>query len=320
MDNIRFSILIPVYNREALVKECIDSVLSQTFSDFEIIAIDDGSSDRTFEVLQSYGKRIISLHQENRGPQFARIFGLSRARGEYLVFLDSDDTLFQDALKTYNHVIETFQFPAMVIAKMHYYTDQLEPETVNSSFTVKALKFRDYFSKEISVGLSCSNIIIKRSVFTEAGGSWKPVFPADEHDTVLRFGAYGPCIVLQRPKTVAYRLHAGNSIKDIARMINIGILALIRSEINGRYPGGLRRCLERYTIIGGMSVCWTWKAFRFHMPLLGLKLLFLASPYIVGGGLQKLYRFLRRRTRPVVFGTPPIEPIITLTDSPDSRT
>jgi len=91
MKNKRFSVLIPVYNRDVYVRECIDSIFSQTFKDYEIIAIDDGSTDGTLEVLQSYGEQIKVLSQTNQGPEVARNLGASQASGEYLVFLDSDD-------------------------------------------------------------------------------------------------------------------------------------------------------------------------------------------------------------------------------------
>jgi glycosyltransferase involved in cell wall biosynthesis len=312
MGTPRFSILIPVYNREVFVKECIDSILSQSFSEFEIIAIDDGSSDHSFETLQTYGNRIIALQQKNQGPEFARDFGASLAQGEYLVFLDSDDILLPGALETYNSVIESSGAPAMLIGRLHYYPEgQLDIGKINPHSDVEVLKFRDYFSKDISVGLSCSNIIIKRSVFKQAGGnrhSWPPAFPADEHDTVLRFGAYGPCIFFLNPKTIAYRMHNGNVINDVDRMIEIGIRTLIRSELAGLYPGGKRRILERYNIIGGMAICWIKKAFKSRRFFLGLKLLLIAGPMIAGGTCNKIFKLLRPRTRPFILTKEPFRP------------
>ena len=88
MAKTRFSVLIPVYNRAACVRECIDSILAQTFLDYEIIAIDDGSTDGTQEVLRSYGDRIKVLKQDNQGPEIARNLGAVHAGGEYLAFLD----------------------------------------------------------------------------------------------------------------------------------------------------------------------------------------------------------------------------------------
>ena len=82
----RFSVIIPVYNRAKLVKEAIDSVLSQTNKDFEVIVVDDGSTDDTLEMLESYGNQITILSQSNQGPEVARNLGAAQAAGDYIAF------------------------------------------------------------------------------------------------------------------------------------------------------------------------------------------------------------------------------------------
>ena len=88
------SIIVPVYNVENMIKRCVESIKAQTFSDFELILIDDGSKDKSGEICDAYEKtdnRIIAVHQQNQGSSAARNKGLSMARGTYLVFIDSDD-------------------------------------------------------------------------------------------------------------------------------------------------------------------------------------------------------------------------------------
>ena len=85
------SVIIPTYNRAWIIKESIDSVLSQDFIDFELIVIDDGSTDNTLEILNSYGEDIIVIHQRNQGVSSARNRGLMEASGSLIAFLDSDD-------------------------------------------------------------------------------------------------------------------------------------------------------------------------------------------------------------------------------------
>lgn len=90
------SVILPTYNRGYCVGRMIDSVLAQNFKDFELIIIDDGSSDKTPRVLQRYdNRRIVVLTQSNQGVSSARNLGLSQARGEYVTFVDSDDYLLQ---------------------------------------------------------------------------------------------------------------------------------------------------------------------------------------------------------------------------------
>ena len=88
------SIIVPVYNAEKTLPRCIDSILAQTFTDYELILVDDGSSDGSLSVCSAYAardSRIRVLHQENAGVSAARNAGLDAAAGKYIMFCDSDD-------------------------------------------------------------------------------------------------------------------------------------------------------------------------------------------------------------------------------------
>lgn len=92
-----FSVVIPVYNIEAYIKECIDSVLCQTFSDYEIILIDDGSTDGSGKLCDEYAEKhecIHVIHQENQGQGNARNQGIRTSKGDYIIFIDGDDYLY----------------------------------------------------------------------------------------------------------------------------------------------------------------------------------------------------------------------------------
>ena len=98
----KVSIIVPVYNVEAYLKECIGSVLAQTCGDFELILVDDGSPDDCGKIIDEYAavdNRIIAVHQENGGPSSARNTGLEHASGEYVYFVDSDDLLHPSLLE-----------------------------------------------------------------------------------------------------------------------------------------------------------------------------------------------------------------------------
>ena len=103
MNNPKISVIIPVYNTEPWLKECLDSVLHQTMVDFEVICVDDGSTDRSSAVLQEYATkdaRFCVISQNNQGQSAARNAGLKIARGTYIYFLDSDDYIEPDLLET----------------------------------------------------------------------------------------------------------------------------------------------------------------------------------------------------------------------------
>lgn len=100
------SAIVPVYNTEKLVGRCIDSVISQTYPDWELILVDDGSTDGSLGVLKQYetnDSRIKVIHQENAGPGLARNKGIQNASGDYIVFIDSDDIIKPDYFEKLSH-------------------------------------------------------------------------------------------------------------------------------------------------------------------------------------------------------------------------
>lgn len=106
----KISVIVPVYNVEKYLPRCIDSILSQTFTDFELLLIDDGSTDNSGKICDEYAKhdsRIMVFHKENGGVSSARNIGLDNAKGKWITFSDSDDEFYSDALKTYNDIIQT---------------------------------------------------------------------------------------------------------------------------------------------------------------------------------------------------------------------
>lgn len=97
------SIVIPAYNSEKFIAETLESVFAQTYQIFEIIVVDDGSTDKTVEIIQSYGNKIRLYQQANKGPGAARNLGVSMAKGELLAFVDSDDIWVKDKLAQQVH-------------------------------------------------------------------------------------------------------------------------------------------------------------------------------------------------------------------------
>lgn len=98
----KVSVIIPVYNTEEYLRECLDSVVNQTLKEIEIICVDDGSTDGSLEILKEYAakdKRIKVIHQENKGVSYARNVGLTNVIGEYIMFIDSDDYILPNTLQ-----------------------------------------------------------------------------------------------------------------------------------------------------------------------------------------------------------------------------
>ncbi|MBG9981841.1 glycosyltransferase family 2 protein [Aerococcaceae bacterium DSM 111020] len=118
---MRLSVIIPVYNAADSLKRTIDSVLNQSFNDYEILLVNDGSKDHSAEVVDDYAasdERIKAFHQENKGTSGARNTGVRHAQGEFLLFLDSDDEILPDLLADFEAVVsqetvDLFIFPLL---------------------------------------------------------------------------------------------------------------------------------------------------------------------------------------------------------------
>ena len=107
----KFSVIIPVYNSEKYLDECINSVLSQSVTDFELILVNDGSSDGSGRICDSFAlrdERVKVIHQPNSGHITARMNGVSAAEGDYILFLDSDDYWLDEMLAAVSKGLDRF--------------------------------------------------------------------------------------------------------------------------------------------------------------------------------------------------------------------
>ena len=122
--NIKVSIIVPVYNVEKYLRQCLDSLINQTLQEIEIICVDDGSTDNSSNILSDYAQkdsRIIVHRQENQGLANARNAGLKLANGEYIGFLDSDDFVDIDFFeKLYQAASSDNADIARALYKYHY--------------------------------------------------------------------------------------------------------------------------------------------------------------------------------------------------------
>ena len=183
----KISIIIPVYNVEKYLRECLESVLNQTFRDFEIICVDDGSIDKSLEILQEYKKkddRFVILQQKHSGAGAARNNGIRAAQGKYIQFLDSDDYFEPDMLEEmYNHA-EKFNADLTVCSsrKVDDEGNILETGSPNFPINIDKVPMEKVFSrkdfKEDIFSLFTPvvwNKLIKRSLLKENNLEFPPL-------------------------------------------------------------------------------------------------------------------------------------------------
>lgn len=123
----RVSVIIPVFNGEKYIREALDSVFSQTYQNYEVIVIDDGSTDRSSEIIHSYSS-ILYFQQENQGVASARMVGISHAKGELIALLDQDDLWPQEKLSLQVAQFDRDKTCQCVIGKAHYFAEEKIPE------------------------------------------------------------------------------------------------------------------------------------------------------------------------------------------------
>ena len=100
---VKLSVIIPVYNAEETIEKCLNTLLNQTFNEYELIVINDGSTDNTSNILDKFkkNKNIVIINKQNEGIGKARNIGIKEARGEYITFVDSDDYVDEKMLEEY---------------------------------------------------------------------------------------------------------------------------------------------------------------------------------------------------------------------------
>lgn len=128
------SVIVPVYKVEPYLRRCVDSVLNQTYTDLELILVDDGSPDNCGAICDEYAaadSRVRVIHKDNGGVSSARNMGLDAARGEFVAFLDSDDWYHPQALELWHRAAEEFGVDGVTAASLWTPTDEMGMETAD---------------------------------------------------------------------------------------------------------------------------------------------------------------------------------------------
>ncbi len=193
------SVIIPTYNRCWILKEAIDSVLSQKFTNFEVIVVDDGSTDATNALLSTYGEQITTICQKNKGVSAARNVGISQARGSYIAFLDSDDMWLPEKLSCQHDFFQSH--PEALICQ----TDEIwirNGVRVNPKNRHKKPSGMIFESSLQLCLVSPSAVMIKKNLF-DVVGLFNESFPAcEDYDLWLRIGLNHPIYLIDRQLVV----------------------------------------------------------------------------------------------------------------------
>ena len=242
-----FSVIIPAFNRREFLERTLPSVRAQSYTDYEVIVVDDGSTDGTREWLASQSGRVRVLTQSNRGAGAARNLGVRHANGRYLAFLDSDDVWFPWTLSAYAQVVEEQDEPSFLTGTPFIFTasEQL-PQVTPGEVQVEI--FADYYaSADAWRWFSASSFVIRRDRLVAAGG-FHEEWGSEDSDLAMMLGVEKGFVHITAPPTFGYREHR-KSLKTMPTYSLSGSRLMVEKEKNGLYPGGRSRKRNRREIL-----------------------------------------------------------------------
>lgn len=209
------SVIVPAYNVEKYIDLSIESIVSQTYTDLEIIIVDDGSPDKSGELAEKWAKkdsRICVYHKENGGISSARNYGIERAHGSYITFVDSDDTLCHDA---YSKMMEAFDENVDIVCCGINRVNE-EGKLISSSILYGSKQdftpsqAMSAVLKDISIGIAVYNKIYKASLFLDEMDSIR--FPVGQtmEDAAVLPQLFKKCSIIRQIPVAGYNyyLHA----------------------------------------------------------------------------------------------------------------
>lgn len=223
-----FSVILPIYNVEKYLRECVDSILGQTYTDFELILVDDGSKDSSGKICDEYAEkdsRVKVIHKENGGQSTARNIGFDNANGKYIVYIDSDDFVISDSFLTelYGKIAEK-NSDVVLYKHVKFFDDTkkteeckysllLENETDTDGSLYELVKRDAYF------GMAWTKTF-RRELALESGVKFDPSLSCEDMDWYFNLVLNATAISAIDKPYVAYRQRAG-SVTATVKLKNV---------------------------------------------------------------------------------------------------
>jgi glycosyltransferase involved in cell wall biosynthesis len=224
--NLRISVIVPVYNREHTIRRAIDSIISQSYKPEEIIVVDDGSTDRTKEVIKDYSDALRCIFlPRNSGPSRARNVGINSARSEWIAFLDSDDEWKRDKLKNQVEYLRRYPF---------YQILQSEEVWIRNGVRVNPCKHHKkpvgwIWEKSLQRCLvSPSAVLVKKDLLKQYGGFDESLPVCEDYDLWLRISRHYPVGLEPSLSVVKYGGHEDQLSKRYQAMDRFRVMSLWR--------------------------------------------------------------------------------------------
>lgn len=293
MGETQVSIIIPVYNVEPYLRQCLDSVLGQTFKNFEVLLVNDGSTDNSGFICQEYvekDNRVRYFEKENGGVSSARNFGIKHSRGEYITFIDSDDWVEPNYLEIFYKTIKE-KDADIVVTNYCTFREKDAMFLFHVAETNEALVFQpddaffnyifSTFSTDISWGSACSKLF-KKSLF-ECLYFSEDISWAEDFDLMYKLFLVSKCIVYLHKAPYCYRDRGDSASKAPGeepiyqslkvsedRLLNLALAGIDLTEARQHHIGLLQWMKYNMGTVWNMSDTVTYKKIENQLWLLNI--------------------------------------------------
>lgn len=212
------SVIIPTYNGMKYIKQAINSAINQTLPAYEIIVIDDGSTDKSKEIINAYGDQINYIQQNNKGAAGAYNTGIKAASGDYIAFLEHDDIWLPNKNELQIQFFKDYKKYDMVFSPVLLLEDGIPSKQsgIHQQEGEGEYNFTDFF--EHNRILNCSSVMIKKSSLESVGGLREDLPLSFDYELWLRIAAKHKVFCMPIPLS-QYRIHSGNLSKDNSDLI-----------------------------------------------------------------------------------------------------
>lgn len=214
----KVSVIIPAYQCELFIKETLDSIFSQTYKDFEVIVVNDGSSDNTAQILLDYQPKqnLFVFEQSNLGPSAARNNGIKRCSGEYIAFIDADDLWLPDKLEKQVAILEQNPETILVYSDTFFFDiNKWKDTSFDFAPPYKGMIFEQLFVNNF---IPLLTVLIRRNTLDKVGLFDEEIIGPEDYDLWLRSSQFGKVDFINEPLAV-YRINFGQLSKKKLRMI-----------------------------------------------------------------------------------------------------
>lgn len=203
---MKFTVIVPLYNKAPYIERTLNSIVNQTFHDFELIVIDDGSSDGSEQIaaqfLYPYASYSKVIHQTNSGVAAARNKGVSIANGQYLAFLDADDWWESDFLENLAQLIERYPKAAMLGTGFYIIKNgkkKVAPIGVPKEFESGYINYCQTYAKTLCMPISSSSVAVRKDAFIAVGQFRMGITLGEDFDLWIRLALKYPVALINKP-------------------------------------------------------------------------------------------------------------------------